>query len=221
MALAEIEGRPTTPDEQRSLREDLHRMGIQSPIQPARVEAHIAADNKACRPTLSLKLFGACSQILVWCTLAHLLRWLWPRKGIELRSWLWLCLMIVLGAFSFGGWLINGPTATWLWIFSVPPIAAVLLANLVMVGVAIWGAETALQAGSHWQHEHPQSIWLTLPGSVMRLVRDLEAELPDAKLRVLARDEDPFLVVSRGGERLFVAAWDTGDETLDYVPLRT
>jgi hypothetical protein len=50
------------------------------------------------------------------------------------------------------------------------------------------------------------------------LVQDLETELPDASLRIHTRDEDPFFEVARDGERHIVAAWLTGDETLDFVP---
>ncbi len=221
MALAEIEGRPTVAPGRRSLRADLHRMGISTPIKSTRVATHIAADQAECRPTLRLHLLGLVFNALLWCALGPVVKLIAPRIDILFR---WGCALVAALMLGIGGlvWSLVFTSTVWATLALVPIVAWMLTIGLITIWAAVFDEDPTLSdAVTYWERHDPRSIWPTLPTNVQQLVRDLETELPDAKLRVLARDADPFLEVSRAGERLFVAAWPTGDETLDYVPLRT
>ena len=221
MALADIEGRPLVANGRRSLRADLHRMGIPTPIRPARVAAHIAADQAECRPTPQLRLIGLIWMVLMWGALIPTFRLLFPRWEWFLRLWNSFVISLIISVVSIS-WILGYGAEVGAILALVPIFSWAALILLSIVWEEVFDKDPTLErAVSFWVRLHPRSIWAELPPSVQLLVRDLEAKLPDAKLRVLARGDDPFLEVSRAGERVFVAAWDTGDETLDYVPLRT
>lgn len=219
MTLANSEERSMLAQGQPSLRGDLNRLGIPVPIKPGCVVAHIAADNRECRPTLSLQLIGQTWRVLQWCALLPAFRLLLPRLERSLRTWNAFMCSLLLAVLAIG-WIFGFGIGTGSVLALVPILAWVTIIVLSFVWELVFDMSPTLErATSFWERHHPNSVWGTLPPGVQSLIEELRTKLPDVQLRILARDDDPFLEVRRGGERCIVAAWNTGDVSLDTVPL--
>lgn len=100
------------------------------------------------------------------------------------------------------------------------------LASVCILGMVVFASADTSSIGfwSRWTYHHTESYQVPCSNVCARLAQsmdDASAVVPGLRFKILAIDNDPFLVAQQGWgpwkEAVVLEAWATGDTSLDTI----